>query len=146
MPTITDYTVNNGNYQDDPDFRPNMVWYPVPDGTEVKGAVMVCPGGAFMFRSGNEGAPVAERLAELGWQSFVVNYRVRPYTMEEGSLDLARAIRYVRSHAGQYGIDPDRIASVGFSAGGILCGDEALHFDGQVNGSVAMKPCTLMDR
>ena len=78
---------------------------------------------------------VAERLAELGWQSFVVNYRVRPYTMEEGSLDLARAIRYVRSHAGQYGIDPDRIASVGFSAGGILCGDEALHFDGQVNGT-----------
>lgn len=41
MPTITDYTVNNGNYQDDPDFRPNMIWYPVPDGTEVKGAVMV---------------------------------------------------------------------------------------------------------
>ena len=49
MPTITDYTVNNGNYQDDPDFRPNMIWYPVPDGTAVKGAVMVCPGGAFMF-------------------------------------------------------------------------------------------------
>lgn len=84
-----------------------------------------------MFRSGNEGAPVAERLAELGWQSFVVNYRVRPYTMEEGSLDLARAIRYVRSHAGQYGIDPDRIASVGFP---------------QAASSVAMKPCTLMDR
>lgn len=135
MPTVTNYTVNNGNYQDDPDFRPNMIWYPVPDGIEVKGAVMVCPGGAFMFRSGNEGAPVAERLAELGWQSFVVNYRVRPYTMEEGSLDLARAIRYVRSHAADYGINPDRIASVGFSAGGILCGDEALHFDEQVNGT-----------
>ena len=135
MPTVTNYTVNNGSYQDDPDFRPNMIWYPVPDGIEVKGAVMVCPGGAFMFRSGNEGAPVAERLAELGWQSFVVNYRVRPYTMEEGSLDLARAIRYVRSHAADYGINPDRIASVGFSAGGILCGDEALHFDEQVNGT-----------
>ncbi|WP_343211176.1 hypothetical protein [Bacteroides sp. An51A] len=76
MPTVTNYTVNNGNYQDDPDFRPNMIWYPVPDGTEVKGAVMFCPGGAFMFRSGNEGAPVTERLAELGYQSFVVNYRV----------------------------------------------------------------------
>ena len=112
-----------------------MVWYPVPEGTEVKGAVMVCPGGAFMFRSPNEGEPVAERLAELGYQSFVVNYRVRPYTMEEGSLDLARAIRYVRSHATEYGIDPDDIASVGFSAGGILCGDEALHFDELVNGT-----------
>ena len=65
MPTETNYTVNNGNYQDDPDFRPNMVWYPVPDGTEVKGAVMVCPGGAFMFRSGNEGAPVAMKPCTL---------------------------------------------------------------------------------
>lgn len=135
MPAETDYTVNDGNYQDGPDFRPNMVWYPVPDGVEVKGAVMVCPGGAFMFRSPNEGAPVAERLAGLGWQSFVVNYRVRPYTMEEGSLDLARAIRYVRSHAADYGIGPEDIASVGFSAGGILCGDEALHFDGLVDGT-----------
>lgn len=135
MPTVTNYTVNNGNYQDDPGFRPNMIWYPVPDGTEVKGAVVVCPGGAFMFRSGNEGAPVAERLAELGYQSFVVNYRVRPYTMEEGSLDLARAIRYVRSHASDYGIAPEDIASVGFSAGGILCGDEALHFDELVDGA-----------
>lgn len=134
MPTVTSYTVNNGNYQDDPGFRPNMIWYPVPDGTEVKGAVMVCPGGAFMFRSGNEGAPVAERLAELEYQSFVVNYRVRPYTMEEGSLDLARAIRYVRNHAADYGIASENIASVGFSAGGILCGDEALHFDEQVDG------------
>ena len=78
MPTETDYTVNNGNYQDGPDFRHYIVWYPVPDGIEVKEAVMVCPGGAFMFRSPNEGAPVAERLSELGYQSFVVNYRVRP--------------------------------------------------------------------
>ena len=105
MPAVTSYTINNGNYQDDPDFRPNMIWYPVADNVEAKGAVLVCPGGAFMFRSPNEGAPVARRLAELGWQSFVVNYRVRPYTMEEGSLDLARAIRYVRSHAADYGID-----------------------------------------
>lgn len=35
MPTETNYTVNNGNYQDDPDFRPNMIWYPVPDGTAL---------------------------------------------------------------------------------------------------------------
>lgn len=32
MPTETNYTVNSGNYQDDPDFRPNKVWYPAPDG------------------------------------------------------------------------------------------------------------------
>ena len=80
-----------------------------------------------MFRSGNEGAPVAERLAELGWQSFVVNYRVRPYTMEEGSLDLARAIRYVRSHAADFDIAP----TVSHRLGSPL-----------VASSVAMKRCT----
>lgn len=136
MPATTNYTVNNGNYFDDPDFRPNMVWYPVPEGQAVKGAVMVCPGGAFMFRSDSEGTPIARRLSELGYQSFVVNYRVRPYRMEEGSLDLARAVRFVRSHASEYGIRPDNIAAVGFSAGGILCGDLALNFDGLVNGTV----------
>ena len=47
--------------------------------------------------------------------------------MEESSLDLAIAIRYVRSHADDYDIAPENIASVGFSAGGILCGDEVLH-------------------
>ena len=65
-----------------------------------KGAVLVCAGGAFQFRSDRmEGTPVAQWFARHGYQAFVVNYRVRPYTMEEGSLDLARAIRFVRRHA-----------------------------------------------
>lgn len=46
-----------------------------------------------------EGTPVAEELASRGYQSFVVNYRLRPYTQEEGALDLARAVRFVRKHA-----------------------------------------------
>lgn len=60
MPAVTEYTQNNGNYADDPDFRPYMVTF-----------------------------PVAEELSRLGYQSFVVNYRLRPYTQEEGALDLA---------------------------------------------------------
>jgi acetyl esterase/lipase len=134
MAHTTVYTGPQGNYQDPLEFRPYMKYIPAK-GT-VKGALLVCAGGAFMFRSdSNEGTPVAQWFADHGYQAFVVNYRVRPYTMEEGSLDLARAIRFVRCHAAEYGIDPDNIASVGFSAGGILCGDEALHFDGTVNGT-----------
>jgi len=46
--------------------------------------------GAFQFRNDRiKGTPVAEHLSELGYQSFVVNYRLRPYTMQEGALDLA---------------------------------------------------------
>lgn len=116
MPTVTEYTANNGNYADDPDFRPYVVTFPVPEGTPVKGAVLINAGGAFQFRSdGNEGTPVARELSRLGYQSFVVNYRLHPYTQEEGALDLARAVRFVRKHAETYGIDEKDIAVMGKS-------------------------------
>ena len=135
-PATTEYTVNNGAYSDDPDFRPYLTSYPVPEGTEVKGAVLICPGGAFQFRSDQpEGVDVAEALSQLGYQSFVVDYRLRPYTQQEGALDLARAVRFVRAHAEEYGIDEKDIAVMGFSAGGILSGEMLLNFDGQVNGT-----------
>lgn len=139
-PATTEYTENNGNYADDPDFRPTVVTFPVPDGTEVKGAVLICAGGAFQFRSdNNEGTPVAQELSKQGYQSFVVNYRLRPYTQEEGALDLARAVRFVRKHADVYGIDEKDIAVMGFSAGGILAGEMLLNFDGTVNGTALDK-------
>lgn len=136
VPATTEYTQNNGNYADDPDFRPYIVTFPVPEGTEVKGAVLICAGGAFQFRSdNNEGTPVAQALSEAGFQSFVVNYRLRPYTQEEGALDLARAVRFVRKNAAVYGIDEKDIAVMGFSAGGILAGEMLLNFNGTVNGT-----------
>lgn len=136
VPAVTEYTVNNGRYADDPDFRPYLVTFPVPEGTEVKGAVLICAGGAFQFRSDEmEGTPVAEELASRGYQSFVVNYRLRPYTQQEGALDLARAVRFVRRNADVYGIDENHIAVMGFSAGGILAGEMLLNFDGLVNGT-----------
>ena len=135
-PAVTKYTANNGNYADDPDFRPYLVSFPVPEGTEVKGAVLICAGGAFQFRSDErEGSPVAEELAKRGYQSFVVNYRLRPYTQEEGALDLARAVRFVRKNVEVYGIEENDIAVMGFSAGGILAGEMLLNFDGLVNGA-----------
>lgn len=136
MPTVTEYTENNGNYADDPDFRPYLVSFPVPSGTAVKGAVLINAGGAFQYRSDqNEGTPVAEQLSSLGYQSFVVNYRLRPYTQQEGALDLARAVRFVRKNAEIYGIDEKDIAVMGFSAGGILAGEMLLNYDGHINGT-----------
>lgn len=136
VPATTEYIQNNGNYSDDPDFRPYLVSFPVPEGTDVKGAVLICAGGAFQFRSDeNEGTPVAQELASRGYQSLVVNYRLRPYTQEEGALDLARAVRFVRKNADVYGIEENDIAVMGFSAGGILAGEMLLNFDGLVNGT-----------
>lgn len=145
VPAVTEYTVNNGNYFDEPDFRPYVVTFPVPEGTEIKGAVLICAGGAFQFRSDYpEGTPVAQELSKLGYQSFVVNYRLRPYTQEEGALDLARAVRFVRKNADVYGIDEKDIAVMGFSAGGILAGEMLLNYDGKVNGT-ALDPDYVPD-
>lgn len=137
MPATTIYTEDtNAQYFDPPGFQPNMVYFPALEGTDIKGAVLLCAGGAFAFR-GNEGDsyPTAEYFNSLGYQCFVVNYRLQPYTMQEGALDLARAVRYVRSNAAQYGIKEADIAVIGFSAGGILCGELALNFDGLTNGT-----------
>ncbi len=73
-----------------------------------------------------------------------MDYRLRPYTQQEGALDLARAVRFVRAHAEDYGIDPADIAVMGFSAGGILSGEMLLHFDGTVNGT-ALDPDYVPD-
>lgn len=132
-PATTVYTQNNGGYFDDPDFRPYVTTFPAAENIPAKGAVIICAGGAFQFRSDeNEGTPVAEGLSKLGYQCFVLDYRLRPYTQEEGALDLARTVRFVRRHAKEYGIDEKDIAVMGFSAGGILAGEMILHYSGAV--------------
>ncbi len=114
---------------DNDDFIPYIESFPAQG--EMKGAVLICPGGAFQFRSTvSEGYIVANALCARGYQCFVVSYRLRPYSQEVSALDLARAVRYVRANAGAYGINEDDIAVVGFSAGGILCGELLLHSDG----------------
>ncbi len=137
MPATTSYqTVANSSNPDGADFRPNMIRYPVTEGVPIKGAVLLCAGGAFQFRGNQRDCfPVARELNALGYQCFVVNYRLRPYTQQEGALDLQRAVRFVRLHADYYGIQEDKIVVAGFSAGGILCGEQVLNYRGTINGS-----------
>jgi acetyl esterase/lipase len=137
IPTTTAYTENTDyQYVDAPGFHPYMLYIPAQPGTRIKGAVILCSGGSFLFRNNiGEGMQVAEELSKLGYHCFVVNYRVNPYSVQEGALDLARAVRAVRSRAGAYGIDANDIAVMGFSAGGILCGEMLLDFGGLADGS-----------
>ncbi|NTW38359.1 MAG: alpha/beta hydrolase [Cellulomonadaceae bacterium] len=131
VPATTTYTENAAGYADGPGFRPMVTTVPVAQGVPVRGAVILASGGAFQFRGNDhEGYPVALELAHRGYQSFVLDYRLRPYTQEEGALDMARAVRFVRRHADAYGIDPEDIAVMGFSAGGILAGEMLLHYAG----------------
>jgi acetyl esterase/lipase len=95
-------------------------------------AVVVAPGGSYvMLAMNHEGRQVANWLNSLGVTAFVLKYRLGPkyhHPIELG--DAERAIRFVRSHAAEYGISPDRIGMMGFSAGGHLASTVATHFDG----------------
>lgn len=137
VPAWTRYEENkSGYYFDQPDFRPYMTAIPVREGVKPKGAVILLAGGAFAFRGNyTDSLPTAAKLRELGFLTFIVDYRLHPYTQEEGALDVARAVRYIRKHADVYGIDPNAIAVMGYSAGGIQTGEFFLHYDEEVNGS-----------
>ena len=75
MAKVTNYIASQGSYQDPPSFLPYMNYFPVAEGMPIKGAVLVCAGGAFQFRSDQmEGTPVAQWFARHGYQAFVVNY------------------------------------------------------------------------
>ena len=102
----------SGKYDDVPYLAPYIC-------TGAERAVIVVPGGGYIYEEFNkEGVRVAEHLAAHGVSAFVLKYRCYPYALEAPLADMRRAVRYVRHHAAEYGIDPGKIGAVGFSAGG----------------------------
>lgn len=85
-------------------------------------ALIVAPGGAYLGLASNlEGRQVADWLAAHGITAFILRYRLGPkYIYPVPLWDAQRAIRLVRAHASEYGILPNRIGIMGFSAGGHL--------------------------
>lgn len=104
----------------------------LPDPTNKNGAAMViCPGGAYIKLAPHEGNDYALWLNQHGVTCFVLKYRLgingyrHPAMLEDG----ARAIRWVRAHADEYKIDPNRVGMMGSSAGGHLTSTVVTHFD-----------------
>ncbi|MFD1429253.1 alpha/beta hydrolase [Lacticaseibacillus mingshuiensis] len=84
-------------------------------------AVIICPGGAYSFVADREAEPVALALLARGQQAFVLHYSVGPARpFPTALLELAAAVRLVRTRAAEWAIDPDKIIVAGFSAGGHL--------------------------
>ena len=106
-------------------------------GSGVRSAVIVAPGGAYAHLASNhEGRQVANWLNALGVTAFVLKYRLGPkyhHPIELG--DAKRAIRLVRSRAQEFGIAPDRVGMMGFSAGGHLASTAGTHFDNGNSGA-----------
>ncbi len=100
-------------------------------------AFVVCPGGGYGgLAADHEGVQVAKWFNGLGVSAFVLHYRLGSagYHFPTQLIDVQRAIRHVRANAKQYGIDPNRIGIIGFSAGGHLTSMAATMFDEKPEG------------
>lgn len=98
---------------------PYLSYYPAQN-KRGNGAVVILAGGGYMTRSTHEYQGYAEYLSERGIDCFAVHYRVKPYHFPCALLDARRGLRFVRSKAEEFGIDPNKIAIMGSSAGGHL--------------------------
>lgn len=92
-----------------------------------RGAVMICPGGGYGHLADHEGQPIARRLAEAGFDAAVLRYRLAPHCRHPDMIhDAQRGMRLMRQHPA---IRAEKIAVLGFSAGGHLASTLAVHHD-----------------
>jgi acetyl esterase/lipase len=116
--------------------KPSLTAY-LPKGAKgATPAVIVIPGGGHReLWTAHEGHSIARYLNEQGVAAFVLFYRLErapnsTYKIEEHALaDAERAVRLVRSRAAEWSVDPAKIGTMGFSAGGQLALLGALRFD-----------------
>ena len=107
---------------------PSLVFIPAPQGQPARGTVVVAHGGGFESRTGCEGMHIADYFNRAGFAAAILTYRLKPYTRLDAMADMQRAIRLLRANSGALGIT-DKVAVMGFSAGGMLSGNCATHFD-----------------
>ncbi|MDE6220389.1 MAG: alpha/beta hydrolase [Lachnospiraceae bacterium] len=93
--------------------------------------VLVCPGGGYEHVSVREGEPVALHFLTAGCHAAVLWYDISKQGVEHPQelKELAWSVAYIREHAKQYAIDPDKILVAGFSAGGHLAASLGCFWD-----------------
>ncbi|MEZ4774470.1 MAG: alpha/beta hydrolase [Bacteroidia bacterium] len=106
-----------------------------PDSIATGTGVIICPGGGYTILAWDwEGTDIAKWYNAQGIAAFILQYRLPHWMGEEcrstaALQDAQRAIRLVRSKAGEWKLNPDKIGIMGFSAGGHLASTAGTHFD-----------------
>ncbi|MGC9327248.1 MAG: alpha/beta hydrolase [Candidatus Hinthialibacter sp.] len=110
---------------------PTLTLYLLPKTQSARPAVVICPGGGYgHLAMDHEGHQVARWFNSFGVSAIILEYRHAPlYRDPVPMMDAMRAMRTTRARAEEWGIDPDRIGVMGFSAGGHLASTVGTHFD-----------------
>lgn len=113
-------------------FIPNLRSYLHEDGGQKRKGMIVVPGGAYRMVSPTEGEIVAKKFYNMGYNAFVLTYTTNMFDIAPLKMqplhDLSRAVRYVRKHAFEFGLEENKITICGFSAGAHLCGSLCVHW------------------
>ncbi|MDR2423958.1 MAG: alpha/beta hydrolase [Prevotellaceae bacterium] len=119
----------------------------LPEKPDTSGiSVIICPGGSYYWLDmSNEGFSVARYLNRKGISAFVLSYRTSQHGSRHPAMirDLQRSIQLVKENADKYGINPEKLGVMGFSAGGHLAGTAAIYFDANfldTKTSTSLKP------
>jgi acetyl esterase/lipase len=128
--------------------KPALVPWIHPQGG-VRPCLMILPGGGYGMVSPREAAPIARWANSIGLHAVVVYYRVAPYRAPLPQADAQRAVRLVRAHAAEWGVDAARVALLGFSAGGHLAAATAFlhgerHADDDLAERFSARPDALL--
>ncbi len=123
--------------------------YVPASGPDRRRAVVMIHGGGWRTGDKASWAEEANRFAARGWVAFSINYRLdEPSAFPAEVDDVQAAVRWVRTNAGEYRVDPERIAALGESAGGHLTamlatlGAGALDAGGRIRVGAAWSPPT----
>lgn len=117
---------------------PTLQMY-LPEKDKASGAaIVICPGGGYsVIVYGGEGVMTAKNFAKKGIAAFVLKYRLPNDSFQVNKTiaplqDAQQAIKMVRDSATVWGIDPNKIGIMGFSAGGHVASTEATHFNNPI--------------
>ncbi len=111
------------------------------ENTPPRRSIVICPGGGYAYRSPREAEPIALVFASMGFNCFIVEYRVAPAVHPAPVLDVAQAVAWVRGHAAEVHADPGAIAVMGFSAGGHAAGSLGVYWhDGALMAQGGLTP------
>lgn len=108
-------------------------------------AIVVCPGGGYLYCSPREAEPIALRYAARGFHAFILRYSVKWDAADFSPLkEVSWVIGHLREHAEEWHIDPNRIVTCGFSAGGHLALAAGLLADNKPNAMILGYPAVTV--